>query len=311
MPIDVERPSNLSSFVIRERRTVAEAEISGLDLLRVRVEQAAASPAVIAVTSATTGDGREIAARGLAYSLSLAGYSTLFIDTALASRALPALPRGLAIEEIGRQQSPPDPASGKLALLTLNDITLQQTTSLRGMKAAVDILRSKFDYVVVSTEFGMSTGFGAAIAATADAVLVTLKKGRRKATADDQLAAATGLIGSRFTGVVEVDPSLVESSATVAVPDAAPHGRPRRTALPWIAPFARALSTRLAFVAAKAEAGVAAGNALRVLPAPKSPDRSKELAVSASSHALDVRRNALSTDGLGSDQPVRSLRSVR
>jgi hypothetical protein len=270
MSIDVEQPSNLRNFVIRERRAVAEAEILGLDLLRVRVELAAAFPAVIAVTSATTEDGREIAARGLAYSLSLAGYSTLFIDTALASRTLAALPRGLAIEEIGRQQSAPDPGSGRLALLTLNDVTLQQTTSLRGMKAAVEILRSKFDYVVVSTEFGISTGFGAAIAATADAVLVTFKKGRRKGAADDQLAAALGLIGSRFTGVIEVYPSLTESSATVAVPDAVAHGRRRRTALPWIAPLARALSTRLHFVAAKAEGGIAARNALDASGSPHS-----------------------------------------
>jgi hypothetical protein len=32
------------------------------------------------------------------------------------------------------------------------------------MKATLDILRSRFDYVVISTEFGMSTAFGTAVA---------------------------------------------------------------------------------------------------------------------------------------------------
>ena len=115
-----------------EEREVALGEIKGLDMLRARVEIAVAGPAVIAMTSATTEDGREIAAQGLAYSLSMAGYSTLFIDTALATRTLTALPRGLGIEEIGRRQTP-EPGNGRLAVLTLNDVTLQQTTSLRGM----------------------------------------------------------------------------------------------------------------------------------------------------------------------------------
>jgi len=243
-----------------EKNAVALGEIKGLDLLRARVELAVASPAVIAVTSATTGDGREIAAQGLAYSLSMAGYSTLFIDTALVSRTLTALPRGLGIEAIGRQQVPSDPGNGRLAVLTQNDVTLQQTTSLRGMRAAVEILRSKFDYVVVSTEFGMSTAFGAAIAATADTVLVTFKTGRRKTAADERLAAVLGLIGSRFSGVVAVYPSVIESNATGAVPDAVALGGRRRTALAWIAPFARVLS---------------AAKALRLSPAPRTPNRSE------------------------------------
>lgn len=227
-----------------EKRAVALGEIKGLDLLHASVEKAVAAPAVIGVTSATSADGREIAAQGLAYSLSMAGYSTVFSDTALANRTLAVLPRGLGIEEIGRQQLPSDPGNGRLAVLTLNDITLQQTTSLRGTKAALEILRSKFDYVVISTEFGLSTAFGAAIAATADAVLVTFKTGRRKTAADDQLAAALRRIDARFTGMVEVYPSLIESNAAPAVPEAVVLGGWRRTALAWMAPIARALSTR-------------------------------------------------------------------
>jgi Mrp family chromosome partitioning ATPase len=96
------------------RRATRAAESANFDLLRVRLEQEVALPSVIALTSATPEDGKEIVARGLAHSLAICGYSTLFIDTALAERTVPMLPRGLAIEEIGRRQSPADAATGDL-----------------------------------------------------------------------------------------------------------------------------------------------------------------------------------------------------
>jgi hypothetical protein len=48
------------------RRATRAAESVNFDLLRVRLEQEVALPAVIALTSATPEDGKEIAARGLA-----------------------------------------------------------------------------------------------------------------------------------------------------------------------------------------------------------------------------------------------------
>jgi Mrp family chromosome partitioning ATPase len=232
--------------LFRKRATPA-AECANFDLLRVRLEQGVALPAVIAMTSASTEDGKEIAARGLAHSLAICGYSTLFIDTALAERTVPALPRGLAIEEIGRRQSPADAGTGRLAVLTLNDVMLQRTTSLRAMKATLDILRSKFDYVVISTEFGMSTAFGTAVAAGADTVLVSVKTGRRETKADVGLAAALDRIGPRFLGVVALTPSIIEANSTAPVPGALPNIPRWLTAPALITRIAHACSTRLAY----------------------------------------------------------------
>jgi Mrp family chromosome partitioning ATPase len=216
------------------KRATRAAESANFDLLRVRLEQEVALPAVVAMTSATPEDGKEIAAGGLAHSLAMCGYSTLFIDTALAERNVPALPRGLAIEEIGRRQSPADAASGRLAVLTLDDVMLQRTTSLRAMKAALDILRSKFDYVVISTEFATSTAFGAAVAAGADAVLVSVKTGRREMKDDRELASALDRVGPRFLGVVALTPSIIEANATAAVLETPPSSSRNRTARTWI-----------------------------------------------------------------------------
>jgi hypothetical protein len=204
--------------------------------LRVRIEQAVPVSSVIAITSATAQDGKEIAARGLAYSLSLSGYSTLFIDTALATRTLAAVPRGLGIEEIGRRQVPSESAPGRLAVLTLDDITLHRTTSLRGMRAALDILRSKF---------GRPTAFGEVVAAGADAVLASVRLGRRPKDADGQLAAALGQARPRFVGVVTICPKVIASNATALVPAVAAPVKRRRIAPAWAGRLAHPWLARL------------------------------------------------------------------
>jgi len=224
------------------RRATRAAESANFDLLRVRLEQEVALPAVIVMTSATPEDGKEIAACGLAHSLALCGYSTLFIDTALAERTVPMLPRGLAIEEIGRRQSPADAATGRLAVLTLDDVMLQRTTSLRAINITLDILRSKFDYVVISTEFGMSTAFGTAVTAGADAVLVSVQTGRRETKADNGLASALDRMGPRFLGLVALTPSIIDANSAAPVPEALPSPSRRRTAPAWITRFARVVN---------------------------------------------------------------------
>ena len=218
---------------MKTRQTLSSqaAGSAKFDLLRARIEVEIGRPAVLAVTSSTAGDGKEITARSLAYSLSYTGYSTLFIDTSLASRSLSKPAEGLALDEIGRQQPTPDAGSGNLAVLTLSAPTLQRTTSQRGMQSALEILRSKFDYVIVSTEYATSTSFAASIIAAADGVLVSVKTGRRQTPEDGRLAAELGRMGPRFLGIVAIDPSVIKEDPTITpVTDVIPDGRRRQTA---------------------------------------------------------------------------------
>jgi Mrp family chromosome partitioning ATPase len=235
-----------TAFNFGRRSAGAEAEPADFDLLRVNIERTVSPSAVIAITSATPADGKELAARGLAYSLSMCGYSTLFIDTAVTSRSLAAPPHGLGIEEIGRRQAPNSSGEGKVAVLTLDDITLQRTTSLRGMKAALEILRSKFDYVVISTEFDGANAFGAVVAATADAVLASVVTGRRRAHSDAQLASSLDQIGSRFVGLIAMCPRIIASNTAAQVPAPVLPVEPRTVAPSWATRLGRAWRTRLA-----------------------------------------------------------------
>jgi Mrp family chromosome partitioning ATPase len=189
------------------------------DMLRAKLEFEVAPPAVIAITSSTAEDGKEIVARGLAYSLATAGYATLLLDTCLASRSPSMTPQRLTFEEAGRQLTP---ESGPgIAVLNLGDLLMQKVTSHRHILSALEILRSKFDYVIINTDCGGATAFAATVVASADVVLVTVKEGRRKTADDARLSGGLEHIGPRFLGVVALDPSIIKDDPTIApVPDA-------------------------------------------------------------------------------------------
>ena len=197
------------------------------DLLRARLEAEVARPAVIAITSSTSEDGKEVAARGLASSLAGTGYPTLYIDTCSTGRNVPMTFMGMSLEEIGRQVSP-DP-SGHLTVLTLSDPSLQKTSSRRNIQLALEALRHKFDYIVVSTEHGVSSSFGMSIAAAADAVMATVRSGRREKAGDAKLSAALDRVGGRFLGVLMMDASAIDDNVTpIAAPSQIPDARRQR-----------------------------------------------------------------------------------
>ncbi len=199
--------------------------MNDFDLLRVRIESEVGRPGIVAVTASTAQDGGLIAARGLATSLATIGYNTLFVNTSLAADAPSSFPAGLSFEEIGRLQGATDPEPGEAAVLALGDVTLQRKTSHRGAEAALDVLRSRNDYVVISTGPGAAPAFANTIVATADAVLVAVRIGRRELPEDLRLSAALDYLGPRFLGLVALDPSLIDDDPAIPAPAALSAGR--------------------------------------------------------------------------------------
>jgi hypothetical protein len=190
---------------------------TSFDLLRARVERDIAPPATIAITSAFTEDGRELASRGLASSLAVTGYATLLVDTSLGSRSLFTPPPGLGFDDIARQVTAPGPARGRLAFLTLSDAILQRTTSQRKVQSAFEILRTKFDYIIFCTG-GASDSFAASVLTEADSILVSVKLRRRERREDAVLSRDLGKMGSRFLGVIALEPASIILPSIAAVP---------------------------------------------------------------------------------------------
>ena len=187
---------------------------ANFDLLRAKLEFEIERPVVIAITSSTDEDGKEIVARGLADSFVSTGYRTLFMDSCLPSRSLAKPTQRLTLEEAARRV-PPDAGTGKLAVLYLGDVLVQKSTSQRHVQSAFEIFRAKFDYIVINTDYFDPTAFAAIVVYTADAVLVTVRKGRRENVDDVRLATALERIGERFLGVVALDASLFRDDQTI------------------------------------------------------------------------------------------------
>jgi Mrp family chromosome partitioning ATPase len=195
------------------------------DLLRAKVESQVERPAVIAITAPTAHDGKETAVQGLTDSLVTAGYATLLLDTRLAGRSVAKPAQRLTFEEVGRRLIP-DCGVAKLMVLNLGDVYMQKSASQRDIQAGLEILRTRFDYVVINLDFGASKAFAASVVGASDAVLVTVKVGRRETSEDARLSADLESIGSRFLGVVALDPSIIgHNGAITPVQDDIPDWR--------------------------------------------------------------------------------------
>jgi hypothetical protein len=181
---------------------------ANFDMLRARLEFKVASPAVVAFTSGSAADGKESSAAELAYSLAMCGYTTLLLDTRLASRGQVLPPQRLTFEEAGSQLAR-ESGTGKLALLNLDHLLAHNVTSQR-IASAFKVLRSTFDYVIVNTECGASTAFAKSVMTAADAVLVTVGTGRRINAADLILAKDLERLGPRFLGIVAIHQPTVK-----------------------------------------------------------------------------------------------------
>lgn len=196
------------------------------DLLRARLEAEVERPAVIAITSSTAEDGNDVAAWGLACSLAATGYPTAFIDTRASAPTFPEPAQRLRLDDIVAQLSASREATS-FAVLTLADPALQRRTSQRNIASAFDLLRGKFDYIVVAADSALSSPFAAALITAADSVLVAVKLGRRERNSDVKLSTALSPLGLHFLGIVALDPSVIPGASTLSsAPAPMPESRP-------------------------------------------------------------------------------------
>lgn len=199
------------------------ADTSEFDLLRAHVEADVERPAVIAITSSTAHDGGDVAAWALACSLAGTGYPTAFIDARVSVSTAEQPAQRLRLDDIIAQlvASHETPS---FAILTLGEPALQRRTSQRNISSAFEILRGKFDYVIISADSALTSPFATALLSSADSVLVAVKIGRRQQDSDVRLSTSLATLGDHFLGIVALDPSVIEKagaleSASATAPD--------------------------------------------------------------------------------------------
>jgi Mrp family chromosome partitioning ATPase len=180
------------------------------DLLRSLLETELSRPAIVAITSSSADDGKELASRGLATSLATAGYMTLLIDaTPIAHPTSKA--STTSFEEAARRVVP-KAESGTLHELSFTNPRTQKTASQRDIQNAFADLRAKFDYIVITTGSGLQTSFASSLLIAADAVLVTVRLGRRQSRDDARLSSLCDRDDVRFLGVVAIESAAIKEA---------------------------------------------------------------------------------------------------
>jgi Mrp family chromosome partitioning ATPase len=203
----------MNIFARPASRSVSQTDFAAdFDMLRARLEVDVVRPAVIAIASSTAGDGAGSVAHALAQSLASTGYPTLYMETAHNSRGGSRPSIGMTFAECTRSVVPP---SGNLSVLNLSDVGLQKRTSQRDVQSTLESLRTSFDYIVVNAEHGLSTSFETAVVTAADAVIVSVKSGRRQTSSDSRLAQELERLEDRFLGVIALSSAALNDYANL------------------------------------------------------------------------------------------------
>jgi Mrp family chromosome partitioning ATPase len=209
--------------------------MSDFELLRNRFEAETVRPGLIVTTSATSMDGKELTARGLAYSFAVAGYRTLLIESALSDRIAIKSVHGLTLEELVEKTVPTDLNHGNFTVLNLELQTLQKSANQRILQTAIESLRNKFEFIVAIAETGLTTPFAATLTTAADFVVVSVRIGRRVGRKDADLANSLQSLGARFSGVVALEPEVINSEIISAFsPDSNLGSRRTKASSPFV-----------------------------------------------------------------------------
>lgn len=192
----------------KDKKAGAGQDEPTFEVLRARIEARVGRPGVLVVTSAIAGDGKSVAAHGLASSLASIGCRTLLVDAGKRSGIIIQPPTSASIEEIVLESACETTIPG-LKIVSLTSPALQRKTGLPSVARALTVVRGSYDYIVVDGDCALNNALSAHFVSSADAVLVAVRAGRRRQAEDAELAEALGDLDAKFFGVVAVSPAMI------------------------------------------------------------------------------------------------------
>jgi hypothetical protein len=175
-----------------------------VDGARFRLEAQIGTPSVVHVSAANDEDGASTFASLLARSFAVAGTPTIVVSgvptatRASASHTVENIDRAIRITAVGQ----PDH-------LTLDNVDLRTTADVRRL---YESLRQRYAVSITSHRYE-GGGVTSALASLADAVLISLLKGRSVRESDRTLNAYLASIPVQVLGAVFVDAATIRSAS--------------------------------------------------------------------------------------------------
>jgi Mrp family chromosome partitioning ATPase len=202
-------------------------------LLRVSVEASLdMKGSALLVTSAEERDGTSYVACGIARACAEAGYATVLVD----GRG----DRGQVAEQLGIAQPVREALDGRVCVQStetdlcaafLAGASGRTSVSLPALRNSMAALKERFDVVVIDGAPAPKSNVAMQLANVADAVLLTVRVGRRPCLGDDRLKSLLAAMKSHVLGVVatagDQRHATTSAPAPVAHVDAIATGRAR------------------------------------------------------------------------------------
>jgi Mrp family chromosome partitioning ATPase len=191
-----------------------------VEMLRVQFETALPGPSVLVVSSAQSGDGKSVAALGLAKSMLAAGYATLVV------LAEGRGPRQTAVEP-GSLREILDAGLERFAwkslrtgcdAIALGNREIRQSASREAVAEFLGACRRAYDFTIVDAGSVLSNNLSLLLAIAADGVMLTVREGRRVHAADRDVVKTLERERAKFLGVVSISGATIRAAAAAAAP---------------------------------------------------------------------------------------------
>jgi receptor protein-tyrosine kinase len=178
----------------------------GLIVIRTTLEATLTAPFSVAVTSASTDDGKTGTAVGIARAFAESGYRTAIVD---ANPDSPDVGRTLGVGSLGTPRSLEaaahlrvTSAAPNLDAASIADAGLLQATSSSALRAFVAELRGLYAVTVWDTGSLFGDALSIQCATACDGVLVAVRHGRRVLPDDARVVATLEQVGANVLGIV-------------------------------------------------------------------------------------------------------------
>lgn len=174
--------------------------------LRVTLESALSTPAVIVVGAATDEDGAGTVACHLSKAFADSGYRTVVVDSCGGDLLKAEL--GLKIAPTGEIAAIPGAAVNgtirNLSAVVISPSAPHNTTSYLKMRSIMSEFRAKYDITIINAGKIAQNAAALQFAAVSEGVILGFRFGRKPVAADQEVTSALRRVGAKLLGVVAI-----------------------------------------------------------------------------------------------------------
>jgi hypothetical protein len=198
---------------------IETASLDQIEMLRAQLETVLPAPCLLVLSSARDDDGKNLVASALARCMAVAGYSTLLVLADDQKRSLDnVLDQPASLKEVYEQGVARFASGTSPCVMALSSRRISYSVSREDVARFGEACRDSFQITILEAASILTNSFAMLAALNADAVLLTIREGRRVCAQDRLLARLLAREKAPFLGVVSVEAAAIVSEQTAGPP---------------------------------------------------------------------------------------------